>query len=286
MANDEKRVEEIVNRIRTQGGAARSADSDFVTELARWRGGIDQPANTGSETLPPLISTDEGELADLITRDVLARSVKATRSTTTDSAPVIVKLEIDLIVSNIEDFTEKGDIPVDAIAVGHYAGVLPQAAERALDLAISDQEAGPGILTRFAQRGLIRGDLGQPFIIPDPRAEDDRLIVLAGMGLPGRFGAPELTILARELIWTMAQLGRKHLATVLIGAGMGNLDQDIAVACWLRGIATALDARTANRDSRSTFPVARLVRWLNPRCQTRQFRESPSFNAIRTMRWK
>ena len=48
-----------------------------------------------------------------------------------------------------------------------------------------------------------------------------------------------------ELVWSMAKLGKRHLATVLIGAGMGNLDHDVAVACWLRGIAAALDPRSA-----------------------------------------
>ncbi|MGD9711865.1 MAG: CHAT domain-containing protein, partial [Thermomicrobiales bacterium] len=246
MQADEKRAEEIVNRIRARGGAGRSPDSDFVSELARWRGNSEPVAIGTPEELPPLISTDEGELADLITRDVLARSVRATRSAIAEPEPTTMRFEIDLIVGNIEDFQPKEDLPVDAVAVGHYAGVLPQAAERAIDDAISNDPGKPGILTRFAQRGLIRGDLGQPFIIPDPRAPDDRVIVLAGMGLPGRFGAPELTVLARELCWTMAQLGRSHLATVLIGAGMGNLDLDIAVACWLRGLATALDPRSAD----------------------------------------
>ncbi len=259
LQRDEKRTEEIVNRIRNQGGAARSPDSDFVAELARWRGSGDQPAVSGSQAIPPQISIDEGELADLITRDVLARSVKATRSAISEPELTRLGLEIDIAVSNIEDFESK-DFPMCAIAVGHYAGVLPQAAERAIDEAISGDSSTPGILTRFAQRGLIRGDLGQPFIIPDPRAPEERLIVLAGMGLPGRFGAPELTILARELTWTMAQLGCRHLATVLIGAGMGNLDQDVAVSCWLRGIATALDPRTVDMDLLDSRPAGRRTR--------------------------
>lgn len=259
LQNDEKRTEEIVNRIRNQGGAARAPDSDFVAELARWRGGGDQPVVAGTQAIPPQISIDEGELADLITRDVLSRSVRATRSAITEPDATKLGLEIDLVVANIEDF-ESRDLPACAIAVGHYAGVLPQAAERALDDAMSGDPTKPGILTRFAQRGLIRGDLGQPFIIPDPRAPQDRLIVLAGMGLPGRFGAPELTILARELTWTMAELGCQHLATVLIGAGMGNLDQDVAVSCWLRGIATALDPRTVDLDFLDSQPSVRRTR--------------------------
>ncbi len=235
----EARIEEIVNRVRARSGAARPAGADFVSELARWRNGGDQQI-TPAALLPPLISKDEGELADLITRDVLAQGSRRVRRVELSSDVMRVPIEIDLIVDNIRDFPER-DLPVDAIAVGHYFGVLPQAAGKALDEEISRGLRGPGILTQFAQRGLIKGDLGQPFILPDPRAPDRRLIVLAGMGLPGRFGAPELTILARELVWSMARLGKRHLATVLIGAGKRNLDQGVALTSWLRGIGLALD---------------------------------------------
>jgi pimeloyl-ACP methyl ester carboxylesterase len=248
LEEDEKRIEEIVNRIRARSGASRQAGADFVAELAQWRNGgapaADQQATSQAIVLSPQISTDEGELADLITRDVLAQGNRTVRRKEAEAEPPRMRMEIDLVVADIGDFPER-DLPVDVIAVGHYVGVVPQAAEKALDKVISG-ENGPGILSQFAQRGLVRGDLGQPFIFPDPRAPDQRLIILAGMGLPGRFGAPELTILARELVWTMAKLGKTHLATVLIGAGLGNLDHDVAISSWMRGIATALDPRSAD----------------------------------------
>jgi putative Ig domain-containing protein len=131
--------------------------------------------------------------------------------------------------------------PIDAIAVGHYFGVKPQAAELALDRAISralpGEVAGNGdkvaaeadlVLTQYTERGIIRGELGQLFFLPDPRREQgkggaaiERVIAIAGMGMPGRFGAPELTVLTRELCWSPGRMGKKHLATVLIGAGNG-----------------------------------------------------------------
>ena len=67
-----------------------------------------------------------------------------------------------------------GEIAVDAIAVGHYIGVKPVAAEKALDWAISSKLYGTVgaislpledddlLLTQFTERGIIRGN-GQPF---------------------------------------------------------------------------------------------------------------------------
>ena len=171
----------------------------------------------------------------------------------------IATIEIGLVKGGIESVTAKSVAgePVDAIAVGHYLGVKPQAAEEKLDQAITDglaeAEAAERrrtgkkattsqpekILTLFTERGLIRGDLGQPFIVPDPR-DPGRLIVLAGMGIPGHFGVPELTVLAQELCWALGRLQKRHLATVLIGAGTGNLPIENAVGAWLRGIRRAL----------------------------------------------
>jgi len=60
------------------------------------------------------------------------------------------------------------------------------------------------VLRQFVDRGILRGDLGVPFFLPDPRDEaGKRLIVVAGMGLVGQFGTPELVVLARELCWSL-----------------------------------------------------------------------------------
>jgi pimeloyl-ACP methyl ester carboxylesterase len=146
---------------------------------------------------------------------------------------------------------------VDAIAVGHYIGVLPVYAELAIDEAITGAldgnphppaEASQNdfsdyrdtlLLTQFTQRGIIRGELGRPFFLPDPR-EPSRLVVIAGMGPVGRFGSSELTVLARELFWSLGRLKRKHLATVLIGSGSGNIETAVAVQSWLRGAALSM----------------------------------------------
>ncbi len=131
--------------------------------------------------------------------------------------------------------------PIDAISVGHYIGVQPVFAELALDEAVSTalddcKQPPPGasedelsdyrdklLFTQFTQRGIVRGELGRPFFLPDPR-DSSRLAVIAGMGSVGRFGSSELTVLARELFWSLGRLRRKHLATILIGSGSGNIE--------------------------------------------------------------
>lgn len=145
---------------------------------------------------------------------------------------------------------------LDALSVGHYINVRPQRAELALDEAISGNGAFTApILTQLTDRGVLRGDLAQPFLLPDPRNED-RLIAVLGMGMPGRFGTPELVVAVRELCWTLARLNRRHLATVLIGSGEGTLSTGEAVHGWLRGLEQAIaGARETERHhlQRITF---------------------------------
>jgi len=163
-------------------------------------------------------------------------------------------LQLRVLRGGIDD----DGIDADAIAVGHYVGVQPQNAERALDVAISGAAAADDelLLTELTERGTLRGELAQPFLLPDPR-NSARMIVIAGMGAPGRFQAPELAVLARELSWTLGRLGRRRLATVLIGAGAGNLGVQEAVAAWLRGL---LEAGTGADD---TTPALREVTFID-----------------------
>ncbi len=152
---------------------------------------------------------------------------------------------------------------IDAIAVGHYAQVEPQFAELALDNAISgllpslvvrantDSEA-LGVITDFTTRGIIQGELGVPFFLPDPR-DNRRIIVIAGMGPVGCFGAPELAFLVRQLLWALSRLRRKHLATVLIGSGTGDLSVEAAVSSWVNGAALAIAGSMSDPVEQITF---------------------------------
>jgi pimeloyl-ACP methyl ester carboxylesterase len=158
-----------------------------------------------------------------------------------------VEIAIRLVRGRIEEIAA-----ADAIAVGHYVGVTPQDAELAIDWAISKARNGKKewdgklLITDLCRRGMIVGVLGQNFILPDPR-KPGRVIVIAGMGQPGTFRAAELAILSRILVWTLGRSGCKNLASVLIGAGAGNLETLDAVDAWLRGVRRALhDAQAAS----------------------------------------
>ncbi|MEA2175958.1 MAG: hypothetical protein QOD00_3550 [Blastocatellia bacterium] len=232
--------------------------------------GVDPCASTnerGMEQSPTsnYVSPEERKVEETITRGFLAYRGEdegaEERAFERDPSIEYAKIEIGLEFGKIQEIdyenirTNKG-YAIDAISVGHYIGVEPQYAERRLDEAISAALVGKKIeelnrtdllLTQYTERGILHGRLGQPFILPDPRPPKgtgmkagERLIAIAGMDEPGRFGMPELTVLARELCWALGRLKKFHLATVLIGSGSGNLPLRDAVAGWLSGIRRAV----------------------------------------------
>ena len=253
-----ERYEEEVNR-RRQG-----------LRVARDRGGVSEQATP--------ISRDEAALMDLLFRGGVAATAPeapvaadlgappgSPGSPGSPVSPLRVRrapppgLRVQFLSADIGrlgvEVVPPGPPALDAIAVGHYIGVRPVAAELALDIALSGGAETPEdqrLLTTFTERRIIRGDLGQPFFLEDARPGQpgsklpSRLVAIAGMGHPGRFGAPELVLLVRELMWSLGRLGRRHLAAVLIGSGKGNLSPDLAGSIvrlargWLEGACQAL----------------------------------------------
>jgi pimeloyl-ACP methyl ester carboxylesterase len=219
-----------------------------------------------------VVTDDEQRLRESLTRGSLSdsdegRQAMAQPGKSFEPVPIEVRLQWGEIQKiGVEEGRRSGrarELPVDAIAVGHYQGAgRPLRAELELDQAISFELSGKKyakpndipdterLLTLYADRGIIRGALGQPFFINDPRSRNGRIIVLAGMGEPGRFGAPELVVLARELSWSLGRMQKRHLATVLIGGGQGNLEPKLAVAAWLRGLRAALTGSAHDKDFR------------------------------------
>jgi hypothetical protein len=128
----------------------------------------------------------------------------------------------------------------DVYATGHYIGVQPQRAERALDKAVSKWTGDKDklIITDFCRRGVFRGAVGEIAFFPwDP----GKLVAIVGMGRPGTFHRPQLKILARGLARSVGMLpNRSKLATVLIGSGDGNLTAADAVAGFIDGFVEAM----------------------------------------------
>ncbi|HVF49459.1 MAG TPA: CHAT domain-containing protein [Pyrinomonadaceae bacterium] len=274
-ASDEARLRISLRRmVATRGVSSRAVVFDANLDdngEARSVSDVDEMALTPEKQLSP----EERKVEETVTRGFLAyRGEEQSfedENFESDASIEHAEIEIGLIHNGIQamdydsvrssrtrnsDGTMTGNYPVDAVSVGHYVGVQPAAAELALDRAISAALLGrddiPGddkpdlILTQYTERGIIHGKLGQPFFMPDPRAaregrnRTDRIISIAGMGEPGRFGAPELTVLVRELCWALGRLNKNHLATVLTGTGAGNLTVREAVTAWMNGIRRAL----------------------------------------------
>jgi pimeloyl-ACP methyl ester carboxylesterase len=209
------------------------------------------------------VSSQERLVEEILTRGLLSCSDE--EASLPPEAPfAATSIKVALVCAGIEEVgNDEAQQSPDAIAVGHYIGVAPVAAELALDEAISrglpgSAKKGEGVLSQFVARGIIRGARGQVFFLPDPRTagrQPERLIAVVGMGYPGRFGVPELTLAARELCWALGRLGKQHLATVLIGAGNGNISTRATIDAWIRGIKHAVTGAgdNASRLRQVTF---------------------------------
>jgi pimeloyl-ACP methyl ester carboxylesterase len=243
----------------SQVRGTKQGDPSAQRELEQQNAAVDQELDSLAQQLqarttrgmaPPYLTREEVRVKELLVSSLLGTPESyVVEERPAEARPQRVRVELRLARDYIQSFEGDGTrgLPVDAVAVGHYLGVVPQRAERSLDEAISrallERQGRSGdelqesdlLLTQYSERGVLRGDLGQPFFLDDPRSPG-RLIVLAGMGVPGRFGIPELTVTARELFWSLSRMGKRHLATVLIGSGEGNLSVEDAVRAWVRGV--------------------------------------------------
>ncbi len=259
-----------MDRIATNNAAvdARKKRSDDETRLTAIMDQLHLHTRATESAQGTSVSPAEIEAAEILLRGFLAEPTSASAESPDEpllpsppkkTAPP--KIEITLLRADLAELpaAPKNILPVDAISVGHYLGVAPQNAELALDRVVSGWKPGDSdaklLITALNLRGSIASQLGQQFIVPDPH-HPGRLAVLVGMGNPGKFGIPELTVAVRELVWTLGRMNRRHLATVLIGAGEGNLSIPLALQAWLRGIRRALfevNATDAIQLERLTF---------------------------------
>ena len=206
------------------------------------------------------------QVEEYLTRDILSPGQVAVRRVERTPLPLNhPKVQLAIACQQIAtmDYDKvgapDGKLPVDALAVGHYLGVRPAGSERELDEAISRAilKVPPGqklkdsdlVLTQYSERGILRGELSHPFFLPDPRdPTGNRIIAVVGMGIPGRFGMPELTVLARELCWSVGRLGKRHLVIGSIGTRYRSVALSDAVRGWIRGLKNAVTGAIEDED--------------------------------------
>jgi hypothetical protein len=150
----------------------------------------------------------------------------------------------------------------DIHVAGHYRGVMPSAAERRLDEAISP--AGPcGIICEHTRRRWLVGALGEVAYFPGRvGAPDDTSQVLraavVGMGRVGTFTEDNACRLYQSLLREIMSL--RHIntvATVLIGSGAGNLSVHQVARAVVNGFGNAL--RNLPADANPLVPDVFIV---------------------------
>ena len=160
------------------------------------------------------------------------------------SRPVLpLKVKICVRHGGIEATLTKFPARAPAIGfrvVGHYEGAEPMGPERVLDCWVSGitgkDSNRHGVVAGMTRRGTMSGVLGQTTLLPHASGQ---FAVFLGLGKYGCLGPAELTTAVRELCLEVSQLKGRHLATVLIGGGAGNMTMTTAAAAWLRGIQQA-----------------------------------------------
>ncbi|HYM48394.1 MAG TPA: CHAT domain-containing protein, partial [Burkholderiaceae bacterium] len=131
-------------------------------------------------------------------------------------------------------FGDVVEIKTPAVVVGHFRGVPPVNAIGALDKKLD------GWISRAVRQGMIAGTLGETFYIPTRGVIGADSVVVAGMGDFGRFGAPDLRLMMSNVAQGASALGYASIATVLVGAGNGNLNRETALREILEGIGNGL----------------------------------------------
>jgi CHAT domain-containing protein len=136
-------------------------------------------------------------------------------------------------------------VPADIHVSGHYQGVVPVSAERALDAAISS--AARSVIEEHTRRGWLVGALGEISYFPgkDPQGDSSavRRVAVAGMGRPGTFNALRATQMYASLMGELIALESvRRVAMVLIGSGAGNLTVQQACRALVEGFSSGAGA--------------------------------------------
>ncbi|MGH3688242.1 MAG: CHAT domain-containing protein [Pseudonocardiaceae bacterium] len=141
----------------------------------------------------------------------------------------------------------------DIHVAGHYQGVMPSAAERRLDEAISPPGAC-GIICDHTRRRWLIGALGEITYFPGRVGAPDATsqvvrAAVTGMGRVGTFTEDNAGRLYKSLLREVVALGHiRTVATVLIGSGAGNLSFHQVARAVVTGFGNVLRGLPADRD--------------------------------------
>ena len=120
------------------------------------------------------------------------------------------------------------------VVVGHYRGVKPANAIGAID------EKLDGWIARAVKRGMISGQVGETFYVPVKDQLPAGGVVIAGMGEYGQFSASALFRVMANVAQGAAALNLEEIGSVLVGAGEGSLNVEMALNNLLDGFCSGL----------------------------------------------
>ncbi|HVG05525.1 MAG TPA: M17 family peptidase N-terminal domain-containing protein, partial [Burkholderiaceae bacterium] len=146
-------------------------------------------------------------------------------------------------------FGDVAEIAAPVVVVGHYRGVLPTNAIGAIDKRLD------GWITRAVRQGMIAGTLGETFYVPTAGRLAAESVIVAGMGEFGRFGASDLRLVMSNVAQGAGALGYSTIATVLVGAGNGNLNRETALREILEGLGNGLEQLSSGGDAPTQLQV-------------------------------
>ena len=142
-------------------------------------------------------------------------------------------------------FADVTQVKAPVVVVGHYRDIQPVNAIGAIDAALDHW------ISRAVKQRMISGALGETFFIPVPRLRHKPKggrargiaasgVVIGGMGEFGKFGAADLRLLMANVAIGAGAMGYSSMATVVVGAGGGTLERDVALRELLEGLGAGL----------------------------------------------
>ena len=178
----------------------------------------------------------------------------------TQPAPVVTALAQQPLRLSVT-WGDISQVRADIHIAGHYQGVVPTGAERALDEAVSSARR---VVQEHTRRGWLVGALGEVTYFPASdavRGRPVRRIAVAGMGRLGTFTGSRATQMYASLFGELLGLDSvRRAATVLIGSGAGNLTVPQAAQALVAGFSTAASPMTASPGCLTEVVVAEIDR--------------------------